>query len=216
MRGSIPVRVTNKKSSHIRGAASPVDIPVRLPRALKNSPPGCSLPRLRLGRAVRFPYGSQNKKAHTSGCCVPGRHSRTVTPRAKQSPTGALFTAHCAAALFDSRTGHKIKKLTHSGYCVPGRHSRTVTPRAKQSPTGALFTAHCAAALFDSRTGHKIKKLTFLDAASPVDIPVRLPRALKNSPPGCSLPRLRLGRAVRFPYGSQNKKAHTFGMLRPR
>ena len=72
-------------------------------------------------------------------------------PRASQSPSGALVTVLCTAALFDSRTGQIKNALarTATPVDIPNRWD----PRANQSPTGALATVLRTAALFDSRTG---------------------------------------------------------------
>ena len=48
-------------------------------------------------------FAKQRRREFSSS--NPGRRSYWLDPRANQSPTGALVTVLCTAALFDSRTG---------------------------------------------------------------------------------------------------------------
>ena len=72
-------------------------------------------------------------------------------PRANQSPTGALVTVLCTAALFDSRTGQIKNALARTA--TPVDIPTGWDPNTKKEPTGLFFAACGPPCFFDSSYG---------------------------------------------------------------
>lgn len=104
---------------------------------------------------------------------------------------------------------HEIFRSTASTIDIPGRRS----PHTKQQPTGLLFASPAARPCCSSPFLAQKKKDQNTVPAPRQTFPDGDPRALNNSPPGCCLPRLWLGRAVRVPSTHKKRKTRTHCVL---
>ena len=96
-------------------------------------------------------------------------------PRANQSPTGALVTVLCTAALFDSRTGQIKNALARTA--TPVDIPTDWDPNTKKEPTGLFFAACGRPCSFDSSYG-------LHDTATTVDVPTGWDPRANQSPTG--------------------------------